>query len=42
MGVVLNDANSLQTFLMDISHINYTEEECVYILENQLLNDWLI
>ncbi len=42
MGIVLNDANSLQSFLMDVSHINYTTDECKYILDNNLLDGWIV
>lgn len=40
--VVLNNANSLQSFLMDITDIEYTTEDCEYILENKLLDEWLV
>ncbi len=40
MGV--HTATQLQSFLMDISDIEYTTEDCEYILEHKLLNKWLI
>lgn len=39
MGIS-EEANSLKLFLLDITHTDYTETECKYIIENRLLDKW--
>ncbi len=36
------DSLSLQNFLINVADVEYTEEECDYIIDNKLLNSWLI
>jgi len=40
--VMVDEASSLKEFLLDVSHTDYTIEECEYILETKMLDFWLV